>query len=95
MAETNSIENMQTGWVIWHYVRIVVEDSSLLTCQASVTNTSPHNPLCIVNVAVAGRPQHKVEFRFWIQPNRSEVVQLARRLTGPEVRVVSIDVDEE
>ncbi|MDP9178258.1 MAG: hypothetical protein M3O61_11315 [Gemmatimonadota bacterium] len=90
-----TIENQQTGWVTWHYVRVELSSPGILTCEASVTNVSANSPACIVKVELNGDDSEQVEFRFWLQAGKSEVVRLKQATKSGAGTVRAIDIDEE
>lgn len=95
MIDQKIHESTQTGWVKWDFARVTLESPRLLSCEASVTNVSKHNPVCVVYVKLGDSSGEQVVFKFWLGPEKSEIVKLERQLSRNHTRIAELIVDEE
>lgn len=88
------LRDQETGWVLWHSVKVSISSPSMVTCEASVTNRSKKEPVCVVTATLAVDPIEQVEFRFWIAPEHSETVRLERQVQEAASSLLDLVVDE-
>ena len=86
---------ISTGWIHWEYAKVTLENPKSLTCEASVKNVSQHNPVALVYAKLDGDSTEEAVFKFWISPQKEEVVTLRKELLNTHNRILEIIVDEE
>lgn len=93
--DEKSLIDLQTGWIKWHSVGVILENEMLLICIANVENVSQHSPSGIVKVTLGERERIETTFKFWLKPSSSETLKLTKHLPVDCNKIIDMIVDEE
>jgi hypothetical protein len=87
--------DLQTGWIKWRTVKVILQTPRLLICEVNVENLSKYTPSGIVKVTLGEKELTKTTFKFWLKPSSIENLRLSKDLSIECTKIVNIIVDEE
>lgn len=93
--DEKSLIDLQTGWIKWHSVGVILKHERLLICKANVENVSQYSPSGIVKVMLGEGECIETTFKFWLKPMSTENITLRKDLPLACDKIIDVIIDEE
>lgn len=94
-VDEKSLMNLQTGWIKWQSVKVILETERLLICEVNVENVSEYCPSGIVKVTLGGKESIEEVFKFELKPLSTENIALRKDLPLACDKIIDVIIDEE